>query len=144
MMETFSPNDAPDPKSNNDVDAVASDALVRSASDCDEVHQDLEMQVVPTLKADGEDQEGKFVAVQRFNQDDFVTHEVIASVEQICEVPHPLRPVNEDHKAKLMDSICAHGHDYSQGCSLSRSERLWQVTPEIELRCLPWQTSRGS
>lgn len=62
---------------------------------------------------DGDDE--KSVSVRQFNHKSFETVDIVASLDQITEMPYPLQEVQDEHKQKLSVSAPQNGFDYGRG-----------------------------
>lgn len=80
-----------------------------SAADADDV------KIVSTNVADIDDKSGTAVSIRKFSRENYDSLEIYARLSQIMDVSHPLRPVNQSHRNKLIESFRTHGYDYSKG-----------------------------
>lgn len=102
-MESPLPENALNPGILVDVHAV--DALVSVTADGDEGHSILEGVVNSSHLQNLDDSKSKAVSIQQFKHKDFRFMKVYVQSNQISEVLHPLRSINDENVEKLRLSI---------------------------------------
>lgn len=110
MLESALPKDAPYPIIPIDVEDV--DDLVSAPADGDEVHPISEVVFNSYHEVDVEESKCKAVFIHIFKHENLQIVVVYVQMNQISEVLHPLRSINEERKEKVKESIHRHGFDY--------------------------------
>lgn len=92
------------PESHTNMSAAVPDLTVSEAHSLDESHS-IEVRSDDPVELDCNVSSRKSSRVNKFNRTNYDALDAIAKLEQITEVPFPLRNVNEEHKDMLVTSI---------------------------------------
>lgn len=80
----------------------------------EEMHA-MEMRAFPSETTGKIQVEGEKVSDVKFHEKRFSAVEVILHMDQVYEIPHPLRNINAEHRRGLETSIRMHGFDFIHG-----------------------------
>lgn len=120
MVEAAFSEDASSSKEHIGVDLFVTSVSVSGSSDGEEMHP-MEVTSTPCGSAEGDEDEDEDLAIVNIEGMAFDAVEAIIHIDQIFDVLHSLRPVNEKNRERSRFSITTYGFEcICEDCLCSR------------------------